>query len=158
MARGAPEHAQQLPDCRRTPDEPLDRLSDTRAEPRVLHGEPPPVDREALALLELPQGEDDLVREFLAPLADGFPGELGLKDDCAVLAVAPGTELVLKTDPVVAGVHFFADDDPADIAWKALAVNVSDLAAKGVVSSEQDVRRAMNVLMEKAIAEIKATG
>jgi thiamine-monophosphate kinase len=76
-------------------------------------------------------GEDDLVREFLAPLAAGFPGALGLKDDCAVLAPAPGMDLVLKTDPVVAGVHFFADDDPADIAWKALAVNVSDLAAKG---------------------------
>ena len=76
-------------------------------------------------------GEDDLVREFLAPLAAGFPGALGLKDDCAVLTPAPGTELVLKTDPVVAGVHFFPDDDPADIAWKALAVNVSDLAAKG---------------------------
>lgn len=76
-------------------------------------------------------GEDDLVREFLAPLAAGFPGALGLKDDCAVLAPAPGMELVLKTDPVVAGVHFFADDDPADIGWKALAVNVSDLAAKG---------------------------
>lgn len=76
-------------------------------------------------------GEDDLVREFLAPLATGFAGALGLKDDCAVLAPTPGTELVLKTDPVVAGVHFFAADDPADIAWKALAVNVSDLAAKG---------------------------
>jgi thiamine-monophosphate kinase len=76
-------------------------------------------------------GEDDLVREFLAPLAVGFAGALGLKDDCAVLAPTPGTEMVLKTDPVVAGVHFFADDDPADIAWKALAVNVSDLAAKG---------------------------
>ena len=33
-------------------------------------------------------GEDDLVREFLATLAAGFPGALGLKDDCAVLAVA----------------------------------------------------------------------
>ena len=76
-------------------------------------------------------GEDDLVREFLAPLAAGFSGALGLADDCAVLAPAPGTELVLKTDPVVAGIHFFPDDDPADIAWKALAVNVSDLAAKG---------------------------
>lgn len=76
-------------------------------------------------------GEDDLVREFLAPLAAGFPGAFGLKDDCAVLAPAPGLELVLKTDPVVAGVHFFPDDDPTDIAWKALAVNVSDLAAKG---------------------------
>jgi thiamine-monophosphate kinase len=76
-------------------------------------------------------GEDDLVGEFLAPLAAGFPGALGLKDDCAVLTPTPGTELVLKTDPVVAGVHFFPDDNPADIAWKALAVNVSDLAAKG---------------------------
>ncbi len=77
------------------------------------------------------EGEDELVGTFLAPLAAGFPGALGLKDDCAVLAPSPGCELVLKTDPVVAGVHFFADDDPADIAWKALAVNVSDLAAKG---------------------------
>lgn len=77
------------------------------------------------------EGEDELVGTFLAPLAAGFPGALGLKDDCAVLAPSPGWELILKTDPVVAGVHFFADDDPADIAWKALAVNVSDLAAKG---------------------------
>ncbi len=78
-------------------------------------------------------GEDDLVREFLAPLAAGFEGALGLADDCAKFTPAPGSELVLKTDPVVAGVHFFPDDDPADIAWKALAVNVSDLAAKGAV-------------------------
>ncbi len=77
------------------------------------------------------EGEDELVGIFLAPLAAGFAGALGLKDDCAVLAPSAGYELVLKTDPVVAGVHFFADDDPADIAWKALAVNVSDLAAKG---------------------------
>ena len=75
--------------------------------------------------------EDDLVGTYLAPLAAGFAGALGLKDDCAVLVPTPGHELVLKTDPVVAGVHFFADDDPADIAWKALAANVSDLAAKG---------------------------
>lgn len=77
------------------------------------------------------EGEDDLVGTFLAPLAAGFPGALGLKDDCAVLAPTPGCELVLKTDPVVGGVHFLPNDDPADIAWKALAVNVSDLAAKG---------------------------
>jgi thiamine-monophosphate kinase len=43
----------------------------------------------------------------------------------------PGTELVLKTDPVAEGVHFLAGDAPGDIAWKALAVNVSDLADKG---------------------------
>src|SRR6185312_15266584 len=76
-------------------------------------------------------GEESIIQEFLAPLAAGFPGAFGLKDDCAVLAPPPGCELVVKTDPVIAGVHFLTDTDAADIAWKALAVNVSDLAAKG---------------------------
>ena len=44
---------------------------------------------------------------------------------------APDTDLVLKTDPVAEGVHFLASDAPQDIAWKALAVNASDIAAKG---------------------------
>ena len=68
---------------------------------------------------------------LLAPLTAGAPGAFGLRDDCAQLSPRPGYDLVLKTDPVRAGVHFFADDAPEDIAWKALAVNVSDLAAKG---------------------------
>ena len=75
-------------------------------------------------------GEDAIIA-LLAPLTEGFPGAFGLKDDCALLTPAPGTELVLKTDPIAEGVHFLADDAPQDIAWKALAVNVSDLAAKG---------------------------
>lgn len=76
-------------------------------------------------------GEDELIQTIFAPLAAGFPGALGLRDDCAVLAPPDGTDLVLTTDAVAEGVHFLADDPPADIAWKALAVNVSDLAAKG---------------------------
>ena len=75
------------------------------------------------------QGEEAIIH-LLAPLARGAPGALGLEDDCALIAPAPGSELVLKTDPVAEGVHFLADDAPEDIAWKALAVNVSDLAAK----------------------------
>ncbi len=75
-------------------------------------------------------GEEEIVA-VLAPLAAGAPGAFGLKDDCALLAPEPGCELVLKTDPVAEGVHFLPTDAPADIAWKALAVNVSDLAAKG---------------------------
>ncbi len=74
--------------------------------------------------------EADLIA-MLAPLTAGAPGAFGLKDDCAQLTPAPGFDLVLKTDPVRAGVHFFADDPPDAIAWKALAVNISDLAAKG---------------------------
>ena len=68
---------------------------------------------------------------LLAPLAEGYPGAFGLKDDCALFSPEPGTELVLKTDPIAEGVHFLPGDAPQDIAWKALAVNVSDLAAKG---------------------------
>ncbi len=74
--------------------------------------------------------EADLIA-LLAPLTAGAPGAFGLKDDCALFHPAAGLDLVLKTDPVRAGVHFFADDPPEAIAWKALAVNVSDLAAKG---------------------------
>lgn len=77
------------------------------------------------------QGEAAIIQGFLEPLSRSWPGALGLKDDCAAIAPAPGHELIVKTDPVRAGVHFFIDDAPGDIAWKALAVNVSDLAAKG---------------------------
>jgi thiamine-monophosphate kinase len=75
------------------------------------------------------QGEEAIIRA-LVPLALGAPGAFGLEDDCALITPKPGTELVLKTDPVAEGVHFLVDDAPEDIAWKALAVNVSDLAAK----------------------------
>ncbi len=45
--------------------------------------------------------------------------------------LAPGEDLIVTTDAVAAGVHFFPDDAAGDIAWKALAVNVSDLVSKG---------------------------
>lgn len=69
--------------------------------------------------------------DILAPLTAHFPGAFALKDDCAALVPTPGYDLVLKTDAVAEGVHFFADDAASDIGWKALAVNVSDLVAKG---------------------------
>ncbi len=74
--------------------------------------------------------EEDLIRTYLAPLARANAGAFDLMDDCAILTPAPGTEFVVTTDAIAAGVHFFPDDAPEDIAWKALAVNVSDLAAK----------------------------
>ncbi len=73
--------------------------------------------------------EDDLIARFFAPLAG--PAGLGLKDDAACLTPPPGCDLVVTVDALVAGVHFFPDDPPASIAVKALAVNLSDLAAKG---------------------------
>lgn len=75
--------------------------------------------------------EDELIEAFFAPLAG--PGALGLRDDAAVLTPPVGQDLVLTTDVVVAGVHFFPDDPAALVARKALRVNLSDLAGKGAV-------------------------
>ena len=79
-------------------------------------------------------GEEALISEFWAPLSAGADGAFGLKDDCATIAGPAGEESVVTTDGLIAGVHFFPHDDAADIGWKALAVNVSDLVAKGATA------------------------
>ncbi|MGM3273458.1 thiamine-phosphate kinase [Ralstonia sp. 24A2] len=56
---------------------------------------------------------------------------LGVGDDCALLGARPGHELAISTDMLVAGRHFFADAEPKALGHKALAVNLSDLAAMG---------------------------
>jgi len=58
------------------------------------------------------------------------PAARGLADDCAVLEVG-GETLILTHDMMVEGVHWLPAQDPADVAWKLVAVNLSDLAAKG---------------------------
>ena len=56
---------------------------------------------------------------------------LGIGDDAAILDVPPEQHLLVSTDTLVSGVHFFPDVSPADLAYKALAVNLSDMAAMG---------------------------
>lgn len=56
---------------------------------------------------------------------------LGVGDDCALLAPRPGHELAISTDMLVAGRHFFPHAEPRALGHKALAVNLSDLAAMG---------------------------
>lgn len=73
--------------------------------------------------------EEGLIARHFAPLAG--PGADGLRDDAATLTPTPGHDLVVTVDAVVAGVHYFPEDPPASVAAKALAVNLSDLAAKG---------------------------
>lgn len=77
------------------------------------------------------RGEFELIARYFAPLAAAAPGALGLTDDAAWIRPAPGEELVVTTDALVEGVHFLGTDPPAQIARKALRVNLSDLAAKG---------------------------
>jgi thiamine-monophosphate kinase len=73
--------------------------------------------------------EFDIIVRYFAPLAG--PAGLGLLDDAALLQPPPGHDLVITTDAIVADVHFFQDDPAESIGHKALAVNLSDLAAKG---------------------------
>jgi thiamine-monophosphate kinase len=77
-----------------------------------------------------PSAEDDLIATYFRPLAT-HPGAFGLTDDAAAIAPPPGCDLVLKTDGVISGVHFFLDDPADAVARKALRINLSDLAAKG---------------------------
>ncbi|PSS56914.1 thiamine-phosphate kinase [Pseudomonas sp. BBP2017] len=79
-------------------------------------------------------GEFELIRHYFAaaPCAQG--GEavaLGIGDDCALLSLAPGEQLAISTDTLVAGVHFPAVCDPFLLGQRSLAVAASDLAAMG---------------------------
>jgi thiamine-monophosphate kinase len=69
-----------------------------------------------------------LIRERAATRADVL---LGIGDDAALLQPPPGHALVVTADTLNEGVHFPAGTAAADIGWKALAVNLSDLAAMG---------------------------
>jgi thiamine-monophosphate kinase len=74
--------------------------------------------------------ETGLIERLFAPLAAGAPGAAGLTDDVAEIT-APGGRLIVTTDALVEGVHFLAIDPLAEVARKALRVNLSDLAGKG---------------------------
>ncbi len=75
------------------------------------------------------QGEFELIAKyFQRPVQRAV---LGVGDDCALLAPKPGMQLAISSDMLVQGRHFFADVDPRTLGHKALAVNLSDLAATG---------------------------
>jgi thiamine-monophosphate kinase len=74
-------------------------------------------------------GEFALIdRHFARPTPSAV---LGPGDDCALLQPTPSMQLAVTTDMLVAGTHFLPDTDPKNLGWKALAVNLSDLAAMG---------------------------
>ncbi|MEY2668654.1 MAG: hypothetical protein RJA59_1292, partial [Pseudomonadota bacterium] len=76
-------------------------------------------------------GEFELIERFTRPFTQGEGVRLGIGDDAAVLRPPPGEDLVATVDAVVEGVHFTRRFRPEEIGWKALAVNLSDLAAMG---------------------------
>jgi thiamine-monophosphate kinase len=74
-------------------------------------------------------GEFDLIKRFFTrPTPRAV---LGVGDDCALLQPSPGMQLAISSDMLVSGRHFFSDVNPRALGHKALAVNLSDLAACG---------------------------
>ncbi|WP_454262256.1 thiamine-phosphate kinase [Pseudoxanthomonas mexicana] len=76
-------------------------------------------------------GEFDLIARIRARVATRADVVLGIGDDAALLAPPPGRQLVVTADTLNDGVHFPRGTSPADVGWKALAVNLSDLASMG---------------------------
>jgi thiamine-monophosphate kinase len=84
-----------------------------------------------------PPGEFDLIERFFKAGADSLRTSadsaiaLGIGDDCALIKTTTDEEIAITSDMLVEGRHFFAGADPELLACKALAVNLSDLAAMG---------------------------
>ena len=82
-------------------------------------------------------GEFDLIQRFFKTGADAMQANkkkmiaLGIGDDCALLNPIAGEEIAITSDMLIEGRHFFADAHPEQLGRKALAVNLSDLAAMG---------------------------
>ena len=76
--------------------------------------------------------EFSLIERYFADIGKGstrFPAILSQGDDAAILEVPSGMQLVTSTDTLISGIHFPINTQAADIAYKSLAVNLSDLAA-----------------------------
>jgi thiamine-monophosphate kinase len=76
-------------------------------------------------------GEFQLIERFFRHAPCRADVRLSVGDDCALLQPRPGIDLAVTVDTLVAGVHFLSDTDPFGLGHKALAVNLSDLAAMG---------------------------
>jgi thiamine-monophosphate kinase len=77
------------------------------------------------------QAEFDLIKKYFTPEGWRKDVSLGVGDDCALLAPPAGKQLAVTVDTLVSGVHFPVETSPADIAYKSIAVSLSDLAAMG---------------------------
>jgi thiamine-monophosphate kinase len=79
--------------------------------------------------------EFEIIDKFFKKAYPSSKGNLilGIGDDAAIINVSEDSELVISTDTLVSGVHFFEDSSPEDIAHKALSVNLSDIAAMGAL-------------------------
>jgi thiamine-monophosphate kinase len=83
-----------------------------------------------ISIVPILTSEFDIIRQYFTRKNAAV---LSIGDDAALIEVSPGHQLVISTDMLVSGQHFFADADPFKLGHKSLAVNLSDMAAMGAV-------------------------
>ena len=93
---------------------------------------------------------DLIARHFTRPARNAV---LGVGDDCALVSVSHGMDLAVSTDTMVSGTHFFPDVDPETLGHKALAVNLSDMAAMGAMPYWSTLALTMPELNDEWVAK-----
>ena len=98
-------------------------------------------------------GEFELIEKYFKVPHARKDVVMGPGDDCALLTLPPDAQLAVSTDTLVSGVHFFPDMDPVDLGYKALAVNLSDLAAMGAEPRWVSLALTLPAINERFLAQ-----
>lgn len=98
-------------------------------------------------------GEFDLIKRYFSRknLQNGV--SLSVGDDCAITSIPSGYQLAITTDTLVEGTHFLPSISPADLAYKSVAVNLSDLAAMGATPTWMSLALTLPEIKEAWLAE-----
>ena len=98
-------------------------------------------------------GEFDLIKRYFSRKSLQNNVSLSVGDDCAITSIPSGYQLAITTDTLVEGTHFLPSISPADLAYKSVAVNLSDLAAMGATPTWMSLALTLPEIKEEWLAE-----
>ena len=98
-------------------------------------------------------GEFDLIKRYFSRKSLQNDVVLSVGDDCAITSISTGYQLAITTDTLVEGTHFLPSISPADLAYKSVAVNLSDLAAMGATPAWVSLALTLPEIKEAWLAE-----
>ena len=98
-------------------------------------------------------GEFDLIKRYFSRKSLQNDVSLSVGDDCAITSIPSGYQLAITTDTLVEGTHFLPSISPADLAYKSVAVNLSDLAAMGATPAWMSLALTLPEIKEEWLAE-----
>jgi len=98
-------------------------------------------------------GEFDLIKRYFSRKSLQNDVILSVGDDCAITSIPTGYQLAITTDTLVEGTHFLPSISPTDLAYKSVAVNLSDLAAMGATPAWVSLALTLPEIKEEWLAE-----